>query len=157
MDNVPEMFHLVAELRVPYILMSVQSTLRDMLLGFAREVQQLRDLGARDIILDPGYGFSKTLEQNYEIFNEQERLAVLDLPILVGISRKSMLWKLLGGDPTTSLNGTTVLNTIALMKGSHILRVHDVREAVEAVKIWQQLSQASPTPPLQKEVPPTQQ
>lgn len=146
MDDVPEMFRLVAELRVPYILMSVQPTLRDMLLSFAREVQQLRYLGARDIILDPGYGFSKTLEQNYEIFNEQERLTVLDLPILVGISRKSMLWKLLGGDPTTSLNGTTVLNTIALMKGSHILRVHDVREAVEAVKIWQQLSQS--TPPL---------
>lgn len=138
-DLIPEMFRVVAELRVPYILMSVQPTLREMMLGFAREVQQLRDLGARDIILDPGYGFGKTLEQNYEIYNEQERLAVLDLPVLVGISRKSMLWKLLGGDPTTALNGTTALNTIALMKGSHILRVHDVKEAVEAVRIHEAL------------------
>lgn len=137
--DIPEMFRVVAALRVPYILMSVQPTLRDMLMGFSREVQQLRDLGARDIILDPGYGFGKTLEQNYEIYNEMERLSVLDLPLLVGISRKSMIWKLLGGDPHSSLNGTTVLNTIALMKGAHILRVHDVREAVEAVRIYNSL------------------
>lgn len=134
-EDVPEMFRTVAELRVPYILMSVQPTLRDMMMGFAREVQQLRDLGARDIILDPGFGFGKTLDQNYAIYDEMERLAVLDLPLLVGISRKSMIWKLLGGDATQALNGTTVLDTIALMKGAHILRVHDVREAVEAVKI----------------------
>lgn len=135
----PAMFRMVARLGVPYILMSTHGDMRDILLHFAREVQQLRDLGARDIILDPGYGFGKTLEQNYEIYNEQERLAVLDLPVLVGISRKSMLWKLLGGDPTTALNGTTALNTIALMKGSHILRVHDVKEAVEAVRIHEAL------------------
>lgn len=134
-EQIPEMFRVVAELRVPYILMSVQPTLRDMLLGFAREVQQLRDLGARDIILDPGFGFGKTLEQNYEIYDQMERLSTFDLPVLVGISRKSMIYKLLGGDATTALNGTTVLDTIALLKGTHILRVHDVREAVEAVKI----------------------
>lgn len=134
-ETIPEMFRVVADLRVPYILMSVQPTLRDMFLGFAREVQQLRDLGARDIILDPGFGFGKTLDQNYEIYNEMERMAVFELPVLVGISRKSMIYKLLGGDATTALNGTTVLDTIALMKGAHILRVHDVKEAVEAVKI----------------------
>lgn len=134
-ETIPEMFRVVADLRVPYILMSVQPTLRDMFLGFAREVQQLRDLGARDIILDPGFGFGKTLDQNYEIYNEMDRMAVFELPVLVGISRKSMIYKLLGGDATTALNGTTVLDTIALMKGAHILRVHDVKEAVEAVKI----------------------
>lgn len=138
-ETVPEMFRVVGELHVPYILMSVQPTLRDMLMGFAREVQQLRDLGARDIILDPGFGFGKTLEQNYEIYNQLERLDVMELPTLIGISRKSMLWKLLGGDPTTALNGTTVLNTIALMKGASILRVHDVKEAVEAVKVTEKM------------------
>lgn len=136
-DDYPEMFRLVGELKVPYILMSVKPTLHDMLMGFAKEVQQLRDLGAKDIILDPGFGFGKTLEQNYEIYDEMERLQVMELPILVGISRKSMIWKLIGGDPTTSLNGTSVLDTIALLKGASILRVHDVREAAEAVKIVQ--------------------
>lgn len=139
-DEYPEMFRLVGELKVPYILMSVQPTLHDMLIGFAKEIQQLRDLGAKDIILDPGFGFGKTLEQNYELYNEMERLQVMELPVLVGISRKSMIYKLLGGDATTALNGTTVLDTIALMKGASILRVHDVREAVEAVKIVRTLS-----------------
>lgn len=130
-----DMFETVAALGVPYILMSVQPTLKKMMTNFAAEVQRLRDLGAKDIILDPGYGFSKTLQQNYEILNEAERLLDLDLPILVGISRKSMIYRLIGGDPTTSLNGTTVLNTISLMKGASILRVHDVREAVEVCQI----------------------
>lgn len=134
-EEYPEMFLLVGELKVPYILMSVQPTLKTMMVGFAKEVQQLRDLGAKDIILDPGFGFGKNLIQNYEIYNEMEKLRVMELPVLVGISRKSMIYKLLGGDPTTSLNGTTVLDTIALMKGASILRVHDVKEAVEAVKI----------------------
>ena len=125
----------VARLQVPYILMSVQPTLAKMMKGFAREVQQLRDLGAKDIILDPGFGFGKNLIQNYQIYDEMEKLNVLELPVLVGISRKSMIYKLLGGDATTSLNGTTVLDTIALMKGASILRVHDVKEAAEAVKI----------------------
>ena len=131
----PEMFRVVGDLKVPYILMSVQPTLRDMMIRFAKEVQQLRDLGAKDIILDPGFGFGKDLSQNYEIYHEMEKLSVMELPVLVGISRKSMIYKLLGGDATTSLNGTTVLDTIALMKGASILRVHDVREASEAVKI----------------------
>lgn len=130
-----DMFETVAALGVPYILMSVQPTLKKMMTNFAAEVQRLRDLGAKDIILDPGYGFGKTLQQNYEILNEAERLHDLDLPILVGISRKSMIYRLIGGDPTTSLNGTTVLNTISLMKGASILRVHDVREAVEVCQI----------------------
>lgn len=131
----PEMFRVVGELKVPYILMSVQPTLVMMMKGFAREVQQLRDLGAKDIILDPGFGFGKDLAQNYQIFAEMEKLNVMELPVLVGISRKSMIYKLLGGDATTSLNGTSVLDTVALMKGTSILRVHDVKEAVEAVRI----------------------
>lgn len=131
----PEMFRVVGELKVPYILMSVQPTLAMMMKGFAREVQQLRDLGAKDIILDPGFGFGKDLAQNYQIFAEMEKLNVMELPVLVGISRKSMIYKLLGGDATTSLNGTSVLDTVALMKGTSILRVHDVKEAVEAVRI----------------------
>lgn len=131
----PEMFRVVGELKVPYILMSVQPTLAMMMKGFAREVQQLRDLGAKDIILDPGFGFGKDLGQNYQIFAELEKLNVMELPVLVGISRKSMIYKLLGGDATNSLNGTSVLDTVALMKGTSILRVHDVKEAVEAVRI----------------------
>ena len=131
----PEMFRVVGELKVPYILMSVQPTLAMMMKGFAREVQQLRDLGAKDIILDPGFGFGKDLAQNYQSFAEMEKLNVMELPVLVGISRKSMIYKLLGGDATTSLNGTSVLDTVALMKGTSILRVHDVKEAVEAVRI----------------------
>lgn len=133
------MFETVARLQVPYILMSVKSNLHDMLIAFARETQELYALGAKDIILDPGFGFGKTLDENYKIYQHMERLQVLDLPLLVGISRKSMIFKLLGGDPTTSLNGTTVLNTIALQKGASILRVHDVREALEACRIYERM------------------
>ena len=133
-----DMFETVARLGVPYILMSVQPTLEKMMLGFSEEVQRLHSLGAKDIILDPGYGFGKTLEQNYEIMKHSERLLEFGLPVLVGISRKSMIYKLLGGDPTTSLNGTIVLNTISLQKGASILRVHDVREAFECIKIAEQ-------------------
>ena len=129
------MFDVVGELKVPYILMSVKSNLHDMMIAFADKVQQLRDRGAKDIILDPGFGFGKTLEQNYEIYNGMEQLAALHLPLLVGISRKTMIYRLVGGNPSTALNGTTVLNTAALLKGAGILRVHDVREAVEAVQI----------------------
>lgn len=129
------MFKTVGELKVPYILMSVKSNMHDMLNAFAEEVQTLRDYGAKDIILDPGYGFGKTLDENYAVLSEAERLLTLELPVLVGVSRKSMIFKLIGGDPTTSLNGTTVLNTISLMKGAAILRVHDVREAWECVKM----------------------
>ncbi len=129
------MFRMVSRLRVPYILMSVQPTVRGMLLSFAEMVQQLRDWGAADIILDPGFGFGKTMEENYQVMNELEKLQVMNLPLLVGISRKSMVYRLFGCTPDESLNGTTVLNTIALMKGASILRVHDVKAAVECCKI----------------------
>ena len=137
------MFDVVGELKVPYILMSVKSCLHDMMIAFAEEVQQLRDRGVKDIILDPGFGFGKTLEQNYEIYNGMEQLAALRLPLLVGVSRKSMIFKLIGGDSMTALNGTTVLHTAALLKGAGILRVHDVREAVEAVQIVSAIQSAS--------------
>ena len=136
----PRMFRMVSRLRVPYILMSQQPTIREMLLSFAEKVQQLRDLGAKDIILDPGFGFGKTLEQNYQIMGELDKLQVMGLPLLVGVSRKSMIYKLLGFTPEESLNGTTALNTIALMKGASILRVHDVKEAVECCKIVEQIN-----------------
>lgn len=129
------MFETVARLRVAYILMSVKPDLYSMMKAFATEVQQLRDLGMKDVILDPGFGFGKTLEQNYRIMDGMERLHELGLPLLVGISRKSMISRLLQTDASGALNGTTVLNTIALLKGASILRVHDVRECVEAVKI----------------------
>ena len=132
----PEMFRTVAELGAPYILMSTAANLHDMLIEFSREVQELRDLGQKDIILDPGFGFGKEpVAGNYELLSVMERLQVMELPILVGISRKRMIHQLLGITAAESLNGTTILNTIALLKGANILRVHDVREAVEAVKI----------------------
>ena len=132
----PEMFRTVAELGAPYILMSTAANLHDMLIDFSREVQELRNLGQKDIILDPGFGFGKEpVAGNYELLNVMERLQVMELPILVGISRKRMIHQLLGITAAESLNGTTILNTIALLKGANILRVHDVREAVEAVKI----------------------
>ncbi len=133
--GVPDMFRMVARLRVPYVLMSVRGTLEEMLRDFAREVQQLHALGQNDIILDPGFGFGKTLEQNYAIVRSLEKLRVMDLPLLVGLSRKSMIWKRLQTTAAEALNGTTVLNTIALLKGASILRVHDVRQAVEAVRL----------------------
>lgn len=129
------MYRLVSRLRVPYILMSQQPTVREMLLSFAEKVQQLRDFGAKDVILDPGFGFGKTLEQNYQVMSELDKLRVMELPLLVGVSRKSMIYKFFGYTPLEALNGTTALNTIALMKGASILRVHDVREAVECCKI----------------------
>ena len=129
------MFRMVSYMRVPYILMSVQPTMKEMLLSFAEKVQQLRDLGATDIILDPGFGFGKTLDENYQVMNEMEKLEVMNLPLLVGVSRKSMIYKLFGCTPNESLNGTTALHVIALMKGASILRVHDVKEAVECCKI----------------------
>ena len=136
------MFETVARLQVPYILMSVKPTLETMMISFADEVQRLRDLGVKDIILDPGFGFGKTLEQNYRLLRQIDRLQIFGLPVLVGISRKSMIYRLLGGDPATSLNGTSVLNAISLMKGAGILRVHDVKEAVESVNLYYKMSTA---------------
>ena len=144
----PEMFKTVAQLGVPYIMMHMQGTPQDMqvnphydnivkevLYYFSEKVQRLRDLGAKDLIIDPGFGFGKTVAHNYELLNHMEELKVFDLPILVGVSRKSMIYKLLGGGPEDALNGTTSINTIALTKGANILRVHDVKEAIETVKI----------------------
>ena len=133
------MFATVAQLGVPYILMSVQPTIETMLKTWADDVLQLRSLGQKDIILDPGFGFGKTLDENYVVMGELEKLAVMELPLLVGVSRKSMIWKLLDGTPDTALNGTTALNTIALLKGAKILRVHDVKEAVETIEIVKRL------------------
>ena len=134
------MFRMVSRLRVPYIYMSRQATMRDILLDCAKTVDLLRSMGQKDIVLDPGYGFGKTLEQNYSVMAEQERMKALRLPILVGISRKSMIYRLLDIQQDEALNGTTALNTIALMKGADILRVHDVREAVECIKIMRGLA-----------------
>ncbi len=130
-----EMFQTVARLRTPYIYMSRKATVHDILLDFAQTVQRLRDLAQKDIILDPGFGFGKTPEQNFQLLRELEKLHVLDLPLLVGMSRKRMVWQTLKVTPDNALNGTTVLNTIALQKGASILRVHDVKEASEAVKL----------------------
>lgn len=130
-----EMFQTVARLRTPYIYMSRKATVHDILLDFAQTVQRLRDLAQKDIILDPGFGFGKTPEQNFQLLRELEKLHVLDLPLLVGMSRKRMVWQTLKVTPDNALNGTTVLNTVALQKGASILRVHDVKEASEAVKL----------------------
>lgn len=131
----PAIFRMMGQLKVPYILMSVRGNLHDMVMGFSREVQQLCDLGVKDIILDPGYGFGKTMQANFDILREQQKLTVFGLPILAGLSRKRLIWKTLGTNADEALNGTTVVDTLALVNGASILRVHDVREAVEAVKL----------------------
>lgn len=143
-----DMFRTVSELRVPYILMHMRGTPQNMqtntdyddligeiLMYFAARVRALHLLGVNDIIIDPGFGFSKTLDQNYRLMKHLDKFALLDLPLLVGISRKSMIYKLLDITPEESLNGTTVLNTLALLHGANILRVHDVKAATEAVRI----------------------
>lgn len=149
-----QMFRTVARLGVPYILMHMQGTpdtmqvaphydnlRREVMLYFAERIDRLCQMGAKDIMVDPGFGFGKTLEHNYELMNHLEDFAVFNLPLLVGISRKSMIYKLTGGTPQTSLNGTTVLNTISLVKGAHILRVHDVKAAAEAKQIYMAVKQ----------------
>ena len=136
----PAMFPLVAGKGVAYILMSVKANLHDMRISMAQEVQRLRDLGQKDIILDPGFGFGKTMEENYALLGEMDKMRVMELPLLAGISRKRMIHQVLGITPDESLNGTTVLNTIALMKGASILRVHDVKDAVQAVKLFNHLN-----------------
>ena len=135
-----EMFRLVSSMHVPYIYMTSAATLREVLLDFAEKAQQLRDLGQKDIILDPGFGFGKTTDQDYALMGELEKLQVMQLPILVGISRKSMIWRRLGITPAEALNGTTALHAVALLKGANILRVHDVKAAVEAVKLLRSLN-----------------
>lgn len=143
-----KMFDTVARLNVPYIMMHMQGTpqnmqltphyenvVKEVFMYFAEKVDKLRSLGVKDIILDPGFGFGKTLEHNYELLNYLDDFKIFELPLLVGVSRKSMIYRLLGTTPDKALNGTSILNTIALMKGANILRVHDVKEAVEAVRI----------------------
>ncbi|WP_085537568.1 dihydropteroate synthase [Massilibacteroides vaginae] len=142
------MFATIAALNVPYILMHMRGTpqtmqqhtkyddlIGEILIYFASRIRQLHLLGVNDIIIDPGFGFSKTTDQNYQLMHQLNELALLDLPLLIGISRKSMIYKLLGSTPEESLNGTTVLNTIALLNGANFLRVHDVKAAKEAVRI----------------------
>lgn len=143
-----DMFSTIARLKVPYVMMHMKGTPQDMqthphydnplkeiLYYFSEKKQRLHDLGAKDLIIDPGFGFGKTLEQNYELLAKLEDFSMFGLPVLVGVSRKSMIYNLLGTNPQGALNGTTAANTIALMKGADILRVHDVRAAAEAVKI----------------------
>ena len=143
-----QMFPTIAKLGVPYIIMHMKGTPQDMQVNpqyghflkevfyyFSEKVQRLRDLGVKDIIIDPGFGFGKTLEHNYELMNHLEEFSLFELPLLVGVSRKSMIHKLLDITPQEALNGTTVLNSVALLKGADILRVHDVKEAVESVRI----------------------
>ena len=146
-----QMFSTVADLHIPYIMMHMRGTpqtmqqhcdytdlMEEIMRYFARKVEQLRLLGVNDIILDPGFGFSKTLVQNYELMAHLNEFKAFDLPLLVGVSRKSMIYKLLGGTPADSLNGTTVLHTYALLHGANILRVHDVKAAVEVRTIINQ-------------------
>lgn len=145
-----DMFATIAKLQVPYILMHMVGTpqtmqqnvqyenlIKDMIFYFSQKVFALRKLGVNDLILDPGFGFSKTIDQNYELLQKLELFSGMNLPLLVGLSRKSMLYKLLDLDADRALNATTSVNTIALMKGASLLRVHDVREAVETVKIFE--------------------
>ena len=146
-----EMFSAVSELHVPYILMHMQGTPKDMQVepkyenlmcevfrSLGERVEALHEMGVADIILDPGFGFGKTMTQNYEMMARLEEFRLLGCPLLVGVSRKSMIYRLLNTMPEESLNGTTALNMIALMKDADILRVHDVKEAVEAIKIYRQ-------------------
>lgn len=142
------MFDTIGKLGVPYILMHMQGTplkmqenpvyediIRDISMFFTDAVKKLNKAGAKDVIIDPGFGFGKTLDHNYELLNRLDSFKVFQLPLMVGASRKGMIYKLLGSKPEEALNGTSVVNTLALMGGADILRVHDVREAVEAVRI----------------------
>ena len=142
-DRKKAMFEVVSQLGVPYILMSQQPNIEAMLSEWANDVQQLRSMGAKDIILDPGFGFGKSLDENFAVLRQMERLSVLNLPLLVGLSRKRMVWQTLNGSPESALNGTTVLNTIALQHGASILRVHNVREACECVRLLRSVEGAS--------------
>ena len=145
-----KMMEVVAKYNVPYIMMHLRGTpqtmqsqtnyeniIKEMLFYFSEKVNKARSLGINDLIIDPGFGFAKTLEQNYEVLQNLELFKMLDLPLLAGISRKSMVYKPIGVTANEALNGTTVLNTIALSKGANILRVHDVKEAVECVKLFE--------------------
>ena len=145
-----EMMSTIAKLQVPYIMMHMKGTpktmqsltqyddiLKEMLFYFAQKITEARSLGINDLIVDPGYGFAKTIEQNFEVLQKSELFQLLKLPILAGLSRKSMIYKTLDSTPSEALNGTTVLNTLALTKGATILRVHDVKEAMETIALFE--------------------
>jgi dihydropteroate synthase len=147
------MFETVARLQVPYVIMHMrgnpqtmqentqyQDLIADMFLYFSQKINRLQDLGVNDIIIDPGFGFSKTLDQNYKLLQRLEDFREFDLPILIGVSRKSMIYKYLGGEPEDALNGTSIINTIALLKGANILRVHDVKACADAIKIIEKMN-----------------
>ena len=147
-----KMLEIVADLKVPYIMMHMRGNpqtmqsltdyndiVKEMIFYFSERIKKARSFGISDIIIDPGFGFAKTLEQNYEVLHKMELFSMLELPILAGISRKSMIYKVLESSPQEALNGTSVLNTIALQKGAKILRVHDVKEAVECIKLVSKL------------------
>lgn len=147
-----KMLETVAELKVPYIMMHMRGNpqtmqsltdyndiVKEMIFYFSERIQKARSFGISDIVIDPGFGFAKTVEQNYEVLHKMELFEILELPILVGVSRKSMIYKVLENSPQEALNGTSVLNTIALQKGAKILRVHDVKEAVECIKLVSKL------------------
>jgi dihydropteroate synthase len=149
-DLDPDMFQTIAKLQVPYILMHMQGTpatmqnqptyddlMTDICQYFSKRVETLRSLGVNDIILDPGFGFGKTMDHNYELLRRLDEFELFGLPLLVGLSRKSMIYKNLGTNPEQSLNGTSILNTLALTGGANILRVHDIKEALECVKLVQ--------------------
>jgi len=148
-----DMFSVIAKLQVPYVLMHMVGTpqnmqqnvhyenlVKDIIFYFSQKVFELRKLGVNDIILDPGFGFSKTLDQNFELLQKLELFSGMDLPVLVGLSRKSMLYKLFDLDANSALNATTSANTIALMKGAGMLRVHDVQEAMETIMIFEKMT-----------------
>ena len=147
-----KMLETVAELKVPYIMMHMRGNpqtmqsltqyddiVKEMIFYFSERIQKARSFGISDIVIDPGFGFAKTLEQNYEVLHKMELFSMLELPLLAGVSRKSMIYKVLESSPQEALNGTSVLNTIALQKGAKILRVHDVKEAVECIKLVSKL------------------
>lgn len=152
------MYDVVTKYGVPYILTfnvphnSDEDICRQELLFFAEQVQRLRDKGAKDIILDPGFGFNKTLDENYEILSNMENLSILELPVLVGVSHKSMIFKLLGTSPDEALNGTTILNLVSLEKGASILRVHETREAMECIAIYNKLMETRIEPNDNKDI-----
>jgi dihydropteroate synthase len=148
----PNMFQTIEQLQVPYIIMHIQGTpenmqqnpvydeiIKDITLYFAEKIFKLRELGVHDIIIDPGFGFGKTVEDNFRVLNKLDYFKIFELPILAGVSRKSMINRVLGTNPADALNGTTVLNTIALQKGASMLRVHDAKEASQAVKLIEML------------------
>lgn len=154
-DLDPEMWDTVTDLNVSYVLMHMRGNPKTMgsltdykdvtaetLSALAEKTAQLRQKGVRDVVIDPGFGFAKTVEQNYQLLSDLKEFKIIGAPVLVGISRKTMIWKPLGITPDNAANGTTVLNTIALLNGADILRVHDVRNAVEAIKLVSQLPTA---------------